>query len=172
MVEKATYTGPWHVPWKRAKKDPSAPKRPMSAFLYFAQGRRTNLKNEHPDMKNTEISRILGEMWRNATDEDRRPHVEKEKAERAKYKVAAAKWREEYEAKMEAERKAQAEHANSMMMVAGGEHGMPMAAYPPDHYGQHPVPGQPPPPYIYGQYAPYRKLGFCCFDWQPYQRIS
>ena len=26
MTEKSTYTGPWQVPWKRAKKDPSAPK--------------------------------------------------------------------------------------------------------------------------------------------------
>ena len=26
MAEKSTYTGPWQVPWKRAKKDPSAPK--------------------------------------------------------------------------------------------------------------------------------------------------
>lgn len=26
MAEKQSYTGPWQVPWKRAKKDPSAPK--------------------------------------------------------------------------------------------------------------------------------------------------
>jgi HMG (high mobility group) box len=28
-TEKVQYTGPWQVPWKRRKKDPSAPKRPM-----------------------------------------------------------------------------------------------------------------------------------------------
>lgn len=28
-MEKLQYTGPWQVPWKRQKKDPSAPKRPM-----------------------------------------------------------------------------------------------------------------------------------------------
>jgi hypothetical protein len=27
--EKMQYSGPWQVPWKRRKKDPSAPKRPM-----------------------------------------------------------------------------------------------------------------------------------------------
>lgn len=32
MIEKASYTGPWQVPWKRAKKDPSAPKRPVSSL--------------------------------------------------------------------------------------------------------------------------------------------
>ncbi|EEC51899.1 predicted protein, partial [Phaeodactylum tricornutum CCAP 1055/1] len=85
MVEKASYTGPWQVPWKRAKKDPSAPKRPMSAFLYFSLGRRSDLKKKHPEIKNTEVSRLLGEMWRSASEEQRKPHVDKEKAEREKY---------------------------------------------------------------------------------------
>jgi HMG (high mobility group) box len=44
MVEKAMYSGPWQVPWKRVKKDPSAPKRPMSAFLYYSQGKRADIK--------------------------------------------------------------------------------------------------------------------------------
>lgn len=101
MVEKASYTGPWQVPWKRAKKDPSAPKRPMSAFLYFSLGKRKQLKDENPTMKNTEVSRLLGEIWRNATEEERRPHVEKEKEEREKYKIAIAQWRKEYEKKKE-----------------------------------------------------------------------
>jgi len=30
LAEKAAYTGPWQVPHKRMRKDPSAPKRPMS----------------------------------------------------------------------------------------------------------------------------------------------
>jgi len=30
LAEKEAYTGPWQVPHKRMKKDPSAPKRPMS----------------------------------------------------------------------------------------------------------------------------------------------
>ena len=113
MVEKASYTGPWQVPYKRARKDPSAPKRPMSAFLYFSQGRRRKIKDENPKLKNTEISRMLGEMWRNASEEDRKPHIDKEKEEREKYKIAIAEWRKEYEAKMEAQRKAQAEQASN-----------------------------------------------------------
>ena len=35
MAEKSTYTGPWQVPWKRAKKDPSAPKVKDSASRYL-----------------------------------------------------------------------------------------------------------------------------------------
>ena len=114
MVEKSSYTGPWQVPWKRAKKDPSAPKRPMSAFLYFSQDKRRQIKEANPNIRNTEVSRILGELWRNANEEEKNPHVEREKNEREKYKVAIAEWRTEYEQKVEEQRKRQAEQAAYM----------------------------------------------------------
>jgi HMG (high mobility group) box len=97
LTEKSQYTGPWQVPWKRVKKDPSAPKRPMSAFLYFSQGKRTEIKKERPEIKNTEVSRVLGEMWRSLSDEERAPYVERERNEREVYKVAIAEWREHSE---------------------------------------------------------------------------
>lgn len=111
MVEKASYTGPWQVPWKRAKKDPSAPKRPMSAFLYFSQDKRRQIKDENPTLKNTEVSRILGDLWRNASEDDKKPHVDREKIERELYKVSIADWREEYDKKVEDQKKQQAEQA-------------------------------------------------------------
>jgi HMG (high mobility group) box len=77
----------------------------MSAFLYYSQGKRSEIKSENPDMKNTEVSRILGDLWRNLSAEERAPFVDREKTERDKYKVAIAAWRQENEAKVEAERK-------------------------------------------------------------------
>ena len=58
-------------------------------------------------MKNTEVSRLLGDLWRNTPAEEKRPYIEKEKAEREQYKIAMAEWRKEFEAKQEEERKAQ-----------------------------------------------------------------
>jgi HMG (high mobility group) box len=153
MVEKASYTGPWQVPWKRAKKDPSAPKRPMSAFLYFSQGRRRKIKDANPKLKNTEVSRMLGEMWRNASEEDRKPHIDNEKEEREKYKVAIADWRKDYEEKLESQRKTQAEQAANWT---------PSPAYNPDSndVSNPQVPyGDPNMPYVHPMYmhppAPY-----------------
>lgn len=117
MVEKATYTGPWQVPWKRAKKDPTAPKRPMSAFLNFSQDKRRRIKEENPNIRNTEVSRILGELWRNASEEEKRPHIEREKEEREKYKESIAEWRKEYDEKMEEQRKKQAEETQYNMNI-------------------------------------------------------
>lgn len=152
MMEKASYTGPWQVPWKRAKKvrttmlrrlryctssfvssfpytnepyvilqDPSAPKRPMSAFLYYSQEKRREIKESNPELRNTEISRLLGKMWREAPDEERAPHIEKEKEEREKYKVRIEKWRNEYDERMEEQRKIQAEQAAHAATVYGAQ---------------------------------------------------
>ena len=83
----------------------------MSAFLYFSQGKRAQIKAEHPELKNTDISRILGGLWRNAPPEERAPHIEKEHTERQKYKVAIAAWRKEQDDRIAAKRKEQADLA-------------------------------------------------------------
>ncbi len=67
----------------------------MSAFLFFSQDKRRVIKEANPGMRNTEISRVLGEMWKKASAEERAPHIEREAAEREKYKVQMAKWKEE-----------------------------------------------------------------------------
>jgi hypothetical protein len=47
MAEKSRYSGPWKVPvGKRSLKDPSAPKRPMSAFLAYSNKRRGAVKRQ------------------------------------------------------------------------------------------------------------------------------
>ncbi|CAJ1932916.1 unnamed protein product [Cylindrotheca closterium] len=105
MNEKATYKGPWQVPSKRVRKDPSAPKRSMSAFLYFALIERPKIKEKNPDMANTDVSRLLGELWRAASKEEKLPFVEKEKKEREKYKVAMEEWKKQRESDQEEEHK-------------------------------------------------------------------
>lgn len=93
--EKAAYKGPWEIPKRRAKKHPLAPKRPMSAFLKYSQTRRSVVKKENPDLSNTDVSRLLGEMWRSASQKERAPYVEQEEVERALYKQEIARWKSE-----------------------------------------------------------------------------
>lgn len=95
IQEKAEYKGPWTVPKRRAKKHPLAPKRPMSAFLKFSQKRRSTVKAENPDVTNTDVSRLLGEMWRNARASETEPYKTEEEKERAVYKEQIQKFKEE-----------------------------------------------------------------------------
>lgn len=68
--------------------------RPMSAFLKYSQTRRAKFKEENPDMGNTDVSRLLGETWRNASAAERAPYVDEELRERAVYKDQIKKFRE------------------------------------------------------------------------------
>lgn len=58
------YDGPLKVPNKRAKKDPLAPKRAMSAFLHFSQSMRPRLRETYPEAKNMDMSKMLGQVRR------------------------------------------------------------------------------------------------------------
>lgn len=49
---------------KRKKRDPNAPKRFVSAYLYFCKDMRSKLKEEEPNMTPQEVSRTLGQMWK------------------------------------------------------------------------------------------------------------
>jgi len=92
-LEKATYDGPLRVKVRRSKKDPSAPKKPMSAYLSFANRKRSSIRLMHPTATNAEISKILAAMWREVPQEIRQPYIDEEARLRDTYKVEIAAWR-------------------------------------------------------------------------------
>lgn len=47
---------------------------------------RKELKKEHPMMKNTQISKQLGRIWAEASEEYKKPYADLEKKDRARYK--------------------------------------------------------------------------------------
>jgi hypothetical protein len=108
FAEMANYSGPMQVPNKRQKKPPGAPKRAMSAFLSYSQMMRPHIRAEFPDMKNTDISGVLAQRWRDASEEEKRPHLEKELRDREKYHEDMTKWKgEELERMQELQAKQQ-----------------------------------------------------------------
>jgi hypothetical protein len=98
LAEKETYKGPWEVPNKRAKKDPTAPRRNPSAFLLYSKKKRQEIKKENPHLKTTEISRMLGQLWKKLPEEDKLPFQKKEALERIQYKKKMDIWKQEQEA--------------------------------------------------------------------------
>jgi predicted RNA-binding protein YlxR (DUF448 family) len=64
---------------KKSDKDPNAPKRNMTAYLYFCRDKRPEAKEElGDDAKATEVTSLLGKMWKDLKeDDDRSDELEK-----------------------------------------------------------------------------------------------
>lgn len=82
---------------KRARKsktrDPTKPKRPISAYIAFSKAKRSEVKTANPEKTTTEILSLLAECWRNATDEDKKDFVEIAKEDKARYQAQMIEWK-------------------------------------------------------------------------------
>ena len=106
-LEKSLYHGPWKVQVEKlGDNDPTFPKRPSSAFLSFSNPRRLEIRKRHPEATNAEVSKILAEMWRSKSEDERKPFVEQFAREREEYKKA----REDWEKNRERKKRAEAQH--------------------------------------------------------------
>ena len=73
----------------KRKRDPNAPKRPLTAFMYFAREERPKVMKDNPNFSVPEIGKELGARWRKLEDN-----------ERAKFDALAAKDMARYQAQM------------------------------------------------------------------------
>jgi len=70
---------------EKRKKDPNAPKRGLSAYMFFANDKRDKVREENPGIKFGEVGKILGEKWKELTDKDKKPYEEKAKIDKERY---------------------------------------------------------------------------------------
>ena len=56
---------------KRSKKDPGAPKRGLSAYMFFSQEHRKQVQADNPEASFGSIGKILGEKWKNMSDKEK-----------------------------------------------------------------------------------------------------
>ncbi|KAF1982293.1 Non-histone chromosomal protein 6 [Aulographum hederae CBS 113979] len=69
----------------KKKKDPNAPKRGLSAYMFFANDQRDKVREDHPGIKFGEVGKMLGEKWKELTDKDKEPYEAKAKADKKRY---------------------------------------------------------------------------------------
>ncbi|KAM0446715.1 hypothetical protein ACHAPV_003814 [Trichoderma viride] len=70
---------------KRAKKDPNAPKRGLSAYMFFANEQRENVREENPGISFGQVGKLLGERWKALNDKQRAPYEAKAAADKKRY---------------------------------------------------------------------------------------
>jgi len=71
----------------KAKKDPNAPKRGLSAFMFFAKEERPKVLKDNPSFGVPEVGKELGARWGKLAD-------------KKKFEALAAKDKSRYEAEM------------------------------------------------------------------------
>ena len=83
MLLKPTKSG------KRLAKDPMAPKKPKTAYLYFSDQRRetilAGLKEQDEKFRVSEVAKVLGDEWKALTDDDKAKYVVMAERDRQRY---------------------------------------------------------------------------------------
>ncbi|CAO3696048.1 unnamed protein product [Umbelopsis ramanniana] len=75
---------------RRAKKDPNAPKRGLSAYMFFSQAHRKTVQEENPEAGFGQIGKILGDKWKAMTDKDKEPYIAQAETDKKRYEKEKA----------------------------------------------------------------------------------
>ncbi|KAJ3032528.1 Non-histone chromosomal protein 6 [Rhizophlyctis rosea] len=70
---------------KKAKKDPNAPKKPLSAFIIFSNENRNRIKEENPSAEFRDIGRLLGNAWKEITETEKEKYNKKAEQDKVRY---------------------------------------------------------------------------------------
>lgn len=74
----------------KKKKDPNAPKRGLSAYMFFANDQRDKVREDNPGIKFGEVGKLLGEKWKALTDKQRTPYEAKAATDKKRYEEEKA----------------------------------------------------------------------------------
>ncbi|KAI9831860.1 MAG: Non-histone chromosomal protein 6 [Phylliscum demangeonii] len=69
----------------KKKKDPNAPKRGLSAYMFFANEQRENVRDENPGITFGQVGKVLGERWKALNEKQRGPYEAKAAADKKRY---------------------------------------------------------------------------------------
>ncbi|XP_955166.1 high-mobility-group (HMG) protein, putative [Theileria annulata] len=77
---------------KRAKKDPNAPKRALSSYMFFAKEKRAELVRDNPDLARdvAAVGKLVGAAWNSLDESEKAPYEKLAEADRARYEKEKA----------------------------------------------------------------------------------
>ncbi|MCJ1236568.1 Non-histone chromosomal protein 6 [Varicellaria rhodocarpa] len=76
----------------KKKKDPNAPKRGLSAYMFFANEQRDNVREDNPGISFGQVGKVLGERWKALNTKQREPYEAKAKADKERYENEKASY--------------------------------------------------------------------------------
>lgn len=79
----------------KRQKDPNAPKRPLTAYMYYATDMREQVKQENPNATFGDVGKIIGDKWRQLGAEEKKVYEEKAVADKKRYEDEKAAYKKE-----------------------------------------------------------------------------
>lgn len=76
----------------KKKKDPNAPKRGLSAYMFFANEQRDTVREENPGISFGQVGKVLGDKWKALNEKQRAPYEAKAAADKKRYEEEKAKY--------------------------------------------------------------------------------
>lgn len=77
---------------EKKKKDPNAPKRGLSAYMFFANEQRDNVREENPGISFGQVGKVLGERWKALSEKQRGPYEAKAAQDKKRYEDEKANY--------------------------------------------------------------------------------
>lgn len=72
-------------PKAKTKKDPTAPKKWKSSFIFFCLDKRTDVKSANPTASAVQVSTILGEKWQALSDREKKKYETQSAQDKVRY---------------------------------------------------------------------------------------
>ncbi|KAI1617191.1 non-histone chromosomal protein 6 [Exophiala viscosa] len=76
----------------KKKKDPNAPKRGLSAYMFFANDQRDTVREENPGISFGQVGKVLGDKWKALSEKQREPYEKKAATDKKRYEDEKAKY--------------------------------------------------------------------------------
>jgi hypothetical protein len=70
---------------KKKEKDPAAPKKNKSSYLFFVTEKRAQVVSDFPELKGKDIVSKLAELWRELSDDEKKPFVDLAAKDKIRY---------------------------------------------------------------------------------------
>jgi hypothetical protein len=85
VVEKETQTTETATEKFSKKKDPNAPKKNLTGYIYFTLDVMPTVKKDNPDKVQKELMSIIGERWGKLSSEDKKPYHDQAAKDKERY---------------------------------------------------------------------------------------
>jgi hypothetical protein len=133
---------------RRRKKDPHAPKNPVSAYLFYVAEQRVKNTGKSDGKSFAQVAKDLGKQWKNLSNDEKQPYIDMARKDKQRYEREKADYKV-----IQVNRASESSHASAPHLSMNNSQGLVLpseieVSLPPNtHY----VPGWIPHP----QFAPY-----------------